>query len=79
MSNTGGFLTRVRKCPLAHSLALTTVILFGISFFFALDQKTVMLSPLAKPIILVLLGLPTLTAVITIIIGSKCRMRLSGS
>ena len=79
MTTLGRFFTRVRKCPFAHALALATIIFFGISFFYAIDQQTVMLSSLAKPIIMVLLGLPAFTAIMAIIVGSKCRMRLNES
>jgi len=75
MTILGRFFIRARRCPLAHCLALAAVVLFGISFFYAIDQKTVMLSALAKPIITVLLGLPAFAAVMAFIVGSKCRMR----
>jgi hypothetical protein len=65
---------RIAKCPVANSLGLAAVILFGISFCFAIEQTTVMSSALARPIIALLIGMPTLAAIMAIIFGFKCRM-----
>jgi len=77
MTTVSSIYTRARRCPLAHSMALTTIIFFGITLYYAIEQKTVMLSSLAEPIIAVLLGLPTVTAFITFVVGSKCRMKFA--
>jgi hypothetical protein len=74
MKITATLFDRVAKCPFAFILAVAAVVLFGISFFFALDQTMVMSSELAKPLVAVLIGLPTLTAVLAIIFGYKCRI-----
>lgn len=62
----------IGRCPLASTLFLTTVIFYGIAFFFALEQSIIMLSNLAKLEIMVLIGFPTLLAVLSIIVGTSC-------
>ena len=74
MKITATLYERVTKCPFASALAVASAVLFGISFFFALDQTMVMSSELAKPLIAVLIGLPTFTTVLAIVFGYKCRI-----
>jgi len=68
----GRMLMGVGRCPLASTLILTTAIFYGIAFFFALEQSIIMLSNLAKLEIMVLIGFPTLLAVLSIIVGTSC-------
>ena len=70
------FLIRFRRCKLASTLALLSAALYGITFFFAIEQTTVMVSELAKPEVMVLIGLPTLVAVLAVVFSSKCRMKI---
>lgn len=65
---------RIRRCPLASGLFLASVLSYGIAFFFALEQSIIMLSSLAKLEVMILIGFPTLMAVLAIIVGSVCRL-----
>ena len=63
--------TLVRRWKLADSLALVTTVLFGITLYYAIDQTTVMCSPLALPLVTALVGLTTFAAILTAILYSK--------
>jgi hypothetical protein len=63
--------TLVRRWSLAETLALVTVVLFGITLYYAIDQTTVMCSPLALPLVTGLVGLTTFSAIVTAILYSK--------
>ena len=67
-------LLRIRRCPLASGLFLASVVSYGIAFFFALEQSIIMLSNLAKVEVMMLIGFPTLMAVLAIIVGSGCSL-----
>lgn len=65
--------SRAWRWSLADSLALLTTALFGTTLYFAIDQTTVMCSPLALPMITGLLGLTAFTAILTAIFYSAAR------
>jgi hypothetical protein len=60
-----------RRWSLADTLALVTIVLFGITLYYAIDQTTIMCSTLALPLVTSLVGLTTFSAIITAILYSK--------
>ena len=54
-----------------RSFRRVTIVLFGITLYYAIDQTTVMCSPLALPLVTGLVGLTTFAAIVTAILYSK--------
>lgn len=65
-------IVHTRRCPFSKTLYLLTVFFYTITFYYALEQTTVMISDLAKLKILFLIGAPTITAVASLMTGSSC-------
>lgn len=59
----------ISSCTLASFLFLITVVFYGIAFFLALEQSTLMTTTLEKQEILLLIVLPSFTAILAFIIG----------
>ena len=67
-------LVHTRRCPFSNTLYLSALFFYSITFYYALEQTTVMTSELAKLIISFLIGVPTITAVLALMTGSSCSL-----